>query len=108
MGSTRAVCNCLCPLCRGDPCDRLWGKRAGRIQDYWYQLKEVSSPELRIWVPSPLWGKVRKGGSGRLQHCRTPPHPVPLPQGERGPSSAGQGKGLTDTNALLPLSADGL
>src|SRR5438034_10410461 len=35
----------------------------------------------------PLWGKVRKGGSGRLQHYRTPPHPVPLPQGERGPSS---------------------
>src|SRR6266581_2036869 len=21
----RAVCNCLCPLCRGDPCDRPWG-----------------------------------------------------------------------------------
>src|SRR2546427_12669869 len=21
-----------------------------------------------------LWGKIRKGGSGRLQHCRTPPH----------------------------------
>src|SRR5438445_3298313 len=20
----RAVCNCLCPLCRGDPCDRPW------------------------------------------------------------------------------------
>ena len=29
----RAVCNCLCPLCRGDPCDRPWGTRAGRIQD---------------------------------------------------------------------------
>src|SRR6266446_9432538 len=24
----RAVCSCLCPLCRGDPCDRPWGKRA--------------------------------------------------------------------------------
>src|SRR5437667_931840 len=21
----RAVCNCLCPLSRGDPCDRPWG-----------------------------------------------------------------------------------
>src|SRR5206468_6669234 len=41
------------------------------------------------FVPNTIGGKVRKGGSGRLQHCRTPPHPVPLPQGERGPSSAG-------------------
>src|SRR5438093_441756 len=61
-------------LCRGGP---MW---------HWCQLKEVSSPKLRTRVPSPLWGKVRKGGSGRLQYCRTPPHPVPLPQGERGPS----------------------
>src|SRR5205814_1156678 len=26
----RAGCNCLCPLCRGDPCDRPWGKRTDK------------------------------------------------------------------------------
>src|SRR5437762_11445930 len=33
--SLRAVCNCLCPLCRGDPCDRPWGTRAGRLLGFY-------------------------------------------------------------------------
>src|SRR5207247_3373972 len=45
----------------------------------------------------PLWGKVRKGGSGRLQHCYTPPHPVlnPARREETIKRRAGEGLNLT-------------
>src|SRR5438876_867158 len=45
----------------------------------------------------PLWGKVRKGGSGRLQHCHTPPHPVLTPARGEGTLKRRAGEGLNLT-----------
>src|SRR5204863_10060447 len=37
----------------------------------------VTGSACTNFVPNTIGGKVRKGGSGWLPHCRTPPHPVP-------------------------------
>jgi DNA-binding winged helix-turn-helix (wHTH) protein/predicted ATPase len=39
---------------------------------------------VRFKVPSPLVGEGQDGGASRWKHDRRPPHPGPLPRGERG------------------------
>jgi predicted ATPase len=43
---------------------------------------------VRFNGPSPLVGEGQDGGASRQEHDRRPPHPGPLPQGEREPISA--------------------
>src|SRR5262245_17054964 len=46
---------------------------------------------LGVFPPSPLRGRG-DGGEGRIHHKRRPPpHPNPLPRGEREPNHSGNG-----------------
>ena len=67
-------------------------RREVPVEEVWLEPDgKPTKCEAQIFVPSPLVGEGQDGGETGSRYEWRPPHPVPLPRGEREPVLDGQG-----------------